>query len=62
MFQEIKEAPMAEVSKGGVGDNVREIGVWEEKIQIPEGLVSLCKDFAFLSEFEQRGDMIRFTI
>lgn len=35
MLQEIKEAPMAEINKEGVGDNVREIGVPEEGFHIP---------------------------
>lgn len=34
MFQKIKKAPMAEMSKGGVGDKIREIG-GEGGVQIP---------------------------
>lgn len=34
MLQEIKEAPIAEINKEGVGDNVREIEVPEERFHI----------------------------
>lgn len=28
MFQKIKEAPMADINKGGLRDSSREIGIW----------------------------------